>query len=44
MLSSSEVTEQRFQLEYDEYGDSYTKDCTEESLREVFRKVDWVSA
>ncbi|XP_071488614.1 DNA ligase 4-like [Diadema antillarum] len=40
MLHTSPETKVQFALDYDPYGDSYTKDVTEEKLKEVFANVE----
>nr|KAG5701196.1 hypothetical protein BaRGS_023305 [Batillaria attramentaria] len=36
MIHASPATRKQFQMDYDEYGDSYTADITEEQLRHIF--------
>ena len=40
MLHSSSKTVDKFALEYDTNGDSYTKDTDVESLKEVFKRIE----
>lgn len=40
MIHSSPATEQKFAMQYDSYGDSFTQDATEESLKKVFSSFE----
>jgi DNA ligase-4 len=39
MLHAGPSTTAQFSHQYDQYGDSYTEDVTEEGLRDIFKKV-----
>jgi hypothetical protein len=40
MMYMSPKTEERFALDYDANGDSYTKDLDVESLKQIFERID----
>ena len=40
MIHTSPKTQKSFQVDYDEYGDSYTEDTTAEQLKDVFERID----
>jgi DNA ligase-4 len=40
MIYSKPETERMFSKSYDQYGDSYDQDCTVESLKEIFSKME----
>lgn len=42
MIHASAKTLQQFKLDYDEYGDSYTLDITEEQLQDIFNTMQKV--
>lgn len=42
MIYMSQKTNERFALEYDANGDSYTKDVDVQSLKQIFGKIDEV--
>ena len=40
MMYMSPKTTERFALDYDANGDSYTKDLDAESLKQIFERID----
>ncbi|XP_076463012.1 LOW QUALITY PROTEIN: DNA ligase 4-like [Babylonia areolata] len=40
MIHTSPATRRQFQRDYDDYGDSFTDDVTEEQLRHIFSSMD----
>ena len=40
MIHAKPETEKMFSQSYDQYGDSYDQDCTIESLKEIFSRMD----
>ena len=40
MMYMSPKTKERFALDYDANGDSYTKDLDVESLKQIFERID----
>ncbi|XP_050403534.1 DNA ligase 4 [Patella vulgata] len=43
MIHTSPASLRKFKLDYDEYGDSYTEDTTEDQLQEVFNNMKELS-
>lgn len=42
MIHTSPKTQKSFQVDYDQFGDSYTEDTTAEQLKNVFDRVNKV--
>ena len=42
MVHTSPATRKQFQQDYDDYGDSFTADVTEDQLRHIFSVMDKV--
>ena len=40
MLHSCPLTAEKFAAEFDEFGDNFTEDITEEQLKETFEAID----
>lgn len=42
MIHASAGTRKRFLQEFDQYGDSFTEDISEEQLKDIFHAMDHV--